>query len=140
MKNRLYLIAALAAAGLLLRMPHPARDIAKLEPVRAVHLFVEGEALSIRTDTGDTGRGKDLPQAYADLRSKADGEIFLDTAAFLILDPDVPITGVLWEIFRPDCRVRLRDEWPELERAAEYLSQHPPDLTLARLRASHAKP
>ena len=33
MKKWLYLAAGLAALGLLSRLPHPARDIAKLDPV-----------------------------------------------------------------------------------------------------------
>ena len=58
MKKWLYLAAALTAVGILSRLPHPAKDIAKLKPVRAVYLYMELEKLHIETDTGDSGSGR----------------------------------------------------------------------------------
>ena len=136
MKKWLIPIAALAAVAVFSRLPHPARDIADLKPVRAVYIHMEGRNFHVQTDTGDSGSGPDLAHACQDLRSKADGEIFLDTAEFLILDPKVPITEVFDSLLRPDCRVTFTDGLPDLEKAAAYLSQHPPKLTLARLRAA----
>ena len=136
MKKWLLPMATLAAVAIFSRLPHPARDIADLKPVRAVYIHMEGRTLHIETDTGDSGAGADLTEACADLRSKADGEIFLDTAEFLILDPKVPITEAFYSLLRPDCRVTFTDAAPDLEKAAAYLAQHPPKLTLARLRAA----
>ena len=136
MKKWLIPMAVLAAVAIFSRLPHPARDIADLKPVRAVYIHMEGKTLHIETDTGDFGAGADLTEACADLRSKADGEIFLDTAEFLILDPKVPITEEIYSLLRPDCRVTFTDAPPDLEKAAAYLSQHTPMLTLARLRAA----
>lgn len=135
MKKWLLPMAALAAVAIFSRLPHPARDIADLKPVRAVYIHMEGRNFHVQTDTGDSGSGPNLAEACADLRLKADGEIFLDTAEFLILDPKVPITEVFYSLLRPDCRVTFTDMPPDLEKAAAYLSQHPPELTLARLRA-----
>lgn len=135
MKKWLLPMAALAAVAIFSRLPHPARDIADLKPVRAVYIHMEGRSLHIETDTGDSGAGGDLSEAHEALRAEADGEIFLDTAEFLILDPKVPITEVFYSLLRPDCRVAFTDAPPDLEKAAAYLSQHPPELTLARLRA-----
>lgn len=136
MKKWLIPAAVLAAVAVFSRLPHPARDIADLKPVRAVYIHMEGRNFHVQTDTGDSGSGPDLAEACADLRSKADGEIFLDTAEFLILDPEAPITGKIFTLLRPDCRVTFTDAPPDLEKAAAYLSQHPPKLTLARLRAA----
>ena len=130
------LLPGLLAAGLLLRLPHPARDIARLEPVRAVYLYVEQGLTTLETDTGTTGTGPDLESAYADLRNNADREIFLDTARFLILDPYVPITEPIFEIFRPDCKVVITDLRADLNKAHDYHSQHPPNQNLARIRAA----
>ena len=130
------LLPGLLAAGLLLRLPHPARDIARLEPVRAVYLYRYDGLTTIETDTGTTGTGPDLESAYADLRNNADREIFLDTAQFLILDPYVPITEPIFEIFRPDCKVVITDLRADLKKAHDYLSQHPPKQNLARIRAA----
>lgn len=136
MKKWLIPIAVLAAVAVFSRLPHPARDIADLKPVRAVYIHMEGRTLHIETDTGDSGAGADLTEASADLRAKADGEIFLDTAEFLLLDPEVPIAEELCTLLRSDCRVTFTDAPPDLEKSAAYLSQHPPKLTLARLRAA----
>ena len=136
MKKWLIPAIVLGAVAVVSRLPHPARAIADLKPVRAVYIHMEGRTLHIETDTGDSGTGADLTEACADLRSKADGEIFLDTAEFLLLDPKVPITEAVDSLLRPDCRVMFTDAPPDLEKAAVYLSQHPPELTLARLRAA----
>lgn len=136
MKKWLIPAAVLAAVAVFSRLPHPARDIADLKPVRAIYIHMEGRNFHVQTDTGDSGTGPDLAEACADLRAEADGEIFLDTAEFLILDPEVSITGEIFALLRPDCRVTFTDAPPDLEKAAAYLSQHPPKLTLARLRAA----
>lgn len=135
MKKWLYLMVALAAVGILSRLPHPARDIAKLEPVRAVYIYMDAGRLSIETDTGDSGSGRNLTEATEDLRAKADGEIFLDTAEFLILDPAVPIGEDFYTLLRPSCKVAFFASPPDLTAAADYLAIHTPKITLARLRA-----
>ena len=136
MKKWLIPAIVLAAVAVFSRLPHPARDIADLKPVRAVYIHMEGRNFHVQTDTGDSGSGPDLAEACANLRSKADGEIFLDTAEFLILDPKVPMTEEIYSLLRPDCKVTFTDAPPDLEKSAAYLSQHPPKLTLARLRAA----
>ena len=134
------LLPGLLAAGFLLRLPHPARDIARLEPVRAVYLYQNDGLTVIETDTDNTGTGPDLESAYAALRNNADREIFLDTAQFLILDPDVPITDVFYEILRPTTRVVFSDKKPNLETISDYLTIHPTERTLAHLRATKTQP
>lgn len=135
MKKWLYLAAAVAGIGLLARLPHPARDISRLEPVQLVSIHEEAGVLQIETDTGDRGTGKTLTEAEADLRAKADGEIFLETAEFLLLDPAVTVTADFFTILRPTCKVLYVKESPDLPAAAQYLSTHPPALELADLRA-----
>lgn len=135
MKKWLYLAAALAAVGILSRLPHPARDIAKLEPVRAVYLYVVNGELNIETDTGDSGTGRSLPEAYANMKSKADSEIFLDTAEFLLLDPQVVITSDFYELLRPSCKVLRSEKKPDMERISDYLAVHTPESNLAEHRA-----
>lgn len=135
MKKWLCLILALSAVGILSRLPHPARDIAKLEPVRAVYLYMDGGRLAIQTDTGDFGSGGDLTEAAAELKSSAAGEIFLDTAEFLILDPSVPVGEDFYTLLRPSCKVVFSASAPDLPAAADYLAIHTPETTLARLRA-----
>ena len=138
MKKWLYLAAALAAVGLLARLPHPAKDISKLEPVRLVYLYKEGGKLHLETDTGAHGSGKSLTEAAADMRTRAEGEIFLETAEFLLLAPDVTVTEEYFTLLRPGCRVCNTTRRPDLSASARYLSIHPPEHTLTDLRASAA--
>lgn len=133
MKKWLY-AAALLALGLLTRLPHPARDIAKLEPVQLVYIYKEAGSLCIETDTDHRGAGRDILEAAADLRSKADGEIFLETAEFLLLEEDVIVTADFFTLLRPGAGVVYTGERPDLTAAAEYLSIHPPEHTLRELR------
>lgn len=133
MKKWLY-AAALIALGLLTRLPHPARDIAKLEPVQLVYIYKEMDHLCIETDTDHRGAGRDILEAASDLRSKADGEIFLETAEFLLLEEDVTVTADFFTLLRPGAGVVYTRERPDLTAAAEYLSIHPPEHTLRELR------
>ena len=137
MKKWLYPMAFLAAA-ILSRLPHPAVDIARLDPVRAIYLYMDGAAITIETDSGDSGSGSDLKAAYAALRTNAHREIFLDTAEFLVLDPDVPITEAFYELLRPTTQVVFSNEKPDLKTISDYLTIHPPEITLAKLRATNS--
>ena len=137
MKKWLYPAMFLAAA-ILSRLPHPAVDIARLDPVRAVYLYMDGAAMTIETDSGDSGTGADLEAAYAALRNNADREIFLDTAEFLILDPNVPIAEDFYEILRPTTQVICSDKKPNLETISDYLTIHTPEITMAKLRATNS--
>ena len=101
-----------------------------------LYLYMDGAAMTIETDSGDSGTGADLEAAYADLRNNADREIFLDTAEFLILDPNVPITEDFYELLRPTTQVVCSAEKPDLETISDYLAIHPPGVTLAKLRAN----
>lgn len=137
MKKWLYPAVFLAAA-ILSRLPHPAVDIARLDPVRAIYLYMDGAAMTIETDSGDSGTGADLEAAYAALRANADREIFLDTVEFLVLDPDVPITEAFYELLRPTTQVIFSNGKPDLETISDYLTIHPPEITLAKLRATNS--
>ena len=137
MKKWLYPAVFLAAA-ILSRLPHPAVDIARLEPVRSVYLYMDGATMTIETDSGDSGSGADLEGAYAALRANARREIFLDTAEFLVLAPDVPITEAFYELLRPTTQVVFSNGKPDLETISDYLTIHPPEITLAKFRATNS--
>lgn len=134
MKKWMFLLVGLTAVGILSRLPHPARDIAELKPVQAVYLYKNEGKLCIATDTGDCGTGGNLAEAAADLSANADGEIFLDTAEFLLLGREITIDPSFYQYLRPGCGVCYADEPPDMKAAVEYLSAHPPEITLAHLR------
>lgn len=134
MKKWLLLAALLTAVAILSRRPHPARDVAKLEPVQTLYVYMNGVELSIETDTGAKGTGKTLTEAAADMKANASGEIFLDTAEFLLLHPTVPITEEFHTLLRPTCKVTFTTATPDLQAASGYLSVHKPPVTLSQLR------
>ena len=135
MKKWLIFAAVLTTVAILSRRPHPARDVARLEPVQAVYIYQKEKTLCIETDTGASGSGNTLKEAAADLKASASGEIFLDTAEFLLLDPSVAITADFHTLLRPTCGVTFTIAPPELQAAADYLTVHPPSVTLLELRA-----
>lgn len=136
MKRWLLLSAALAAVAILSRLPHPARDISGLEPVEVVWLHMEESGLVIETDTGAKGTGKTLSEASEDMKKTASAEIFLDTAEYLIMDPNIPVSGDCFALFRPDCKVCFTAASPDLEKAADYFRTHTPSIRLSELRAN----
>lgn len=139
MKKWLYVFAVLAAVGVLSRLPHPARDISRLDPVQVVYLYMEEGRLHMETDTGDHGSGPDLSSAAGQMKAEADAELFLDTAEYLILSPEVPVTSDFFRLLRPGCRVCIVEGTPDLAAAAQYLAIHTPETTLAHLRARCAE-
>lgn len=134
MKKWMYFAALFAAAFLLSRLPHPAKDISLLEPVQIVYLYKEGDMLCLETDTGARGRGRSLTEAAEAMRARADGEIFLETAEFLLLDPDVKPSEDFFRLLRPDCGVFYTERRPDLSASARYLSMHQPETKLRDLR------
>ena len=135
MKKWRVFAAAVTAVAILSRRPHPARDVARLEPVQAVYIYQKNGTLCIETDTGAAGSGKTLTEAAADLKASASGEIFLDTAEFLLIDPEVTITADFHTLLRPTCGVTFTHATPDLQAAADYLTIHQPSVTLLELRA-----
>ena len=135
MKKWLFLTAVLIAVAVLSRRPHPARDVAKLEPIQTLYVYRNGTELAIETDTGAKGTGKTLTEAAAAMKANASAELFLDTAEFLILAPEVFITEEFHTLLRPTCKVTFTTTAPDLQTASAYLTIHSPPVTLAQLRA-----
>lgn len=135
MKKWLVFAAAVTAVAILSRRPHPARDVARLEPVQAVYIYQKNGTLCIETDTGAAGSGNTLTEAAEDLKASASGEIFLDTAEFLLIDPEATITADFHTLLRPTCGVTFTTAPPDLQAAADYLMIHHPFVTLLELRA-----
>ena len=135
MKKWLFLTAVLIAVAVVSHRPHPARDVAKLEPVQTLYVYIDGTELAIETDTGARGTGKTLTEAATSMKANASAELFLDTAEFLLLHPAVPITEEFHTLLRPTCKVTFTTTTPDLQAASAYLTIHSPPVTLAQLRA-----
>ena len=135
MKKWLFLAAVLTAVAVLSRRPHPARDVAKLEPIQTLYVYMDGVELAIETDTGAGGTGKTLTEAAAAMKANSSAELFLDTAEFLLLAPDVAITEEFHALLRPTCKVTITTTAPDLQAASGYLTIHESPVTLSELRA-----
>lgn len=135
MKQWIWFPALLAAACVLSRLPHPAVDVGKLEPVSAVQIEYRDGCYHLRTDTGASGSGGTLEEASRALSQGALGEVFLETAEYVLLDPAAPVTEELYRVLRPACRVCLAEGEVDLQEASAFLAAHPPEATLAELRA-----
>lgn len=71
--------------ALTLAAPVKRLDVAKLQPVEAVAVYVENGQVILETDTEDRGVGKNALEALADMKAKALSVIYLDTAEYLLV-------------------------------------------------------
>ncbi len=81
MRKLLYIIIL----GAMLLAPVKRLDIAKLEPVEAVAVYLEGNQVVLQTDGGSVGRGKTAEAGLANLKDNALSVIYLDTAQYLLI-------------------------------------------------------
>ena len=81
MKTLLYIVILVAV----LFVPVTRLDIAKLEPVEAVAVYLEDGLVKLRTDGESIGVGETAVEALQNLKEKALSVIYLDTAQFLLI-------------------------------------------------------
>lgn len=116
-----------ALAGVLvLLLPTQGTDIGNLRPVGLLFVQWEGEKYHITADTGDSGSGETVEDAAADLRLCAPGEVYLDTAAILVISENaVDVLPELENLLRPSVRIIETDAQVEPSDAFDYLQAHP---------------
>ena len=81
MRILLYIIILAA----MLFAPVDRLDIAKLEPVEAVAVYMDREEVVLETDTGSRGRGATAAEALQNMKDNALSVIYLDTADYLLI-------------------------------------------------------
>lgn len=123
----------LLALGAMLWNPAEPKDMGKLIPVELVQLFRENGGVAVRTDTGNTGWGENLEEAMLDLKQKATGEIFLETAEYVLLTEDMEASiPALQAFFRPGTQVYEAPILEDLEGTTAYLGQNKRESPLFR--------
>lgn len=132
-------MAYLGAAVLIIGLgwlPFSGTDVGQLQPLEVLYVSRQDGRICLESDTGDSGWGTTLADAFADLRETAAGEIFLDTADYVLLGSGTEnLTEGLWQQLRPGCQIcRVLGE-PELQETARFLSAHEPGITMLKLRA-----
>lgn len=138
MKRWLIILAAFAAA--LALSPSSGTDAAKLQPIQTIYIYKEDEVVTILTDTGDQGKGKSIDEAFNDMKQTVAGEVFMETAEFLIVTEETrQCIDKLYDELRPACRICLAEGDLELESTTKYLSAHEPKSILKDYRAGNQK-
>lgn len=131
----LWSLVLLAVVLLMKEENRPGTDIAGLEPVRTLWVEAGSDGLRLAADGGLSGQGADLAAAVKDMEQTAYGQVFLDTAEYLLVSPAaVKWLPELMKILRPSCRVYLADKVTDLETVTEYLSAREPGVTLGDWR------
>ena len=113
----------------------------KLIPVELVQILRTEQGYVVRTDTENRGSGETLSQAFADLKDKASGEIFLETAEYVLLTENArDCVRNLSGYFRPGTQIYQAPPLEDLAFAAEYLGQHSVSSPLFRLEEAGELP
>lgn len=108
--------------ALLFLAPVERLDVAKLEPVQTVAVYINDAAVILETDTGDKGEGADVEGALEDLEENTPGVIYLDTAQYLLVSEQAEsYVDSLREYLSPSVRACLWDEKGSVKDAAQYL-------------------
>lgn len=71
--------------ALSLAAPVKRLDVAKLQPVETVAVYLTGNIVVLETDTGDRGQGSTVEEALRNLKENACSVIYLDTAEYLLV-------------------------------------------------------
>ncbi len=119
------IVAALSGEGL------AGKDVASLEPVQAVYLAADGQKITVQTDTGAKGSGKNLDSALQNLHETTPALVFLDTADYLLVDPELKyLIPSVQDLLRPSCAICLTKGNPDMEKVGEFLKIHESPITL----------
>lgn len=140
MKLWLWLALAGVVAAVLGFMPFERTDVAKLRPVEVIAVSVHEGNIEVDTDTDASGTGEDLNVAFENMKKTTPGNVFLDTADFLLLEPGCEdLLPELTAYLRPGCQICLCIGKLDMEKAAMFLRSHEPGITLQAYRAEMAE-
>lgn len=127
-------IPMLLLAAAVLWSPARGADVGRLIPVELVQILRTEQGFLVRTDTENRGVGETLDAAIADLKEQASGEIFLETAEYVLLtETSRACARDLPTYFRPGTQIYQAPPLEDLAAAAEYLGQHSVPSPLFRL-------
>ena len=121
MKKILYLLIL----GALFLAPVERLDVAKLLPIRAVALYMQGERVVLETDTAHMGSGVDAMHALESLKKNTPAVIYLDTAEYLLVSEAAQAyVEQLRGMLKPSVKVCICDAAGKVKIVAEYLDVH----------------
>ncbi len=80
------MLLSIIILALTLIAPVKRLDVARLQPVEAVAVYVENGQVVLETDGENKGVGKTALEALEDMKAKALSVIYLDTAQYLLVE------------------------------------------------------
>ena len=135
MKKMILCIAAIAITGFVGLLPFNGTDVGKLHPVEVLAISAEAEMIVIETDTGLRGMGKTMEKTIENLKITSAGEIFLETANYVLVKKDcVYLLDGLFHLLRPACQIYVYQGDGKWDNVSEYLESHPSCVTLLNYR------
>ena len=122
MKRILIYVGILAA---LLAAPVRPSNIGQLHPVQVVSIYKDSNWVVIETDTEDRGIGGSALQALQNLKDTTSGNIYLDTAEYLLLTNDTQeeVEALRTEL-KKSVQLCMCAKQVDLAEAGKYLSVH----------------
>ena len=140
MKKMLLWVLAIIAVCYADMLPFIGTDVAKLHPIEVLIVKCENGMFSVSTDSGLTGSGTDVPQALSDLKLAAPGEVFMETANYVLLTLEcTDVIDALFAYIRPACQIYFLEGEGKMTDVAKYLESHPSDATLLACRRGETR-
>ena len=123
-RNRIVLYGFALA---LLLLGRGGTDIGQLQPVEVVQLYEKNGLLILKTDTGDMGWGLTVDEAVRKLKETTPGQIYLDTADYLLIEEGVEASiPALRPYLKRRTTMAFGPEGVDLQETAAYLRVHCP--------------
>ena len=123
-RNRIVLYGLVLA---LLLLGRGGTDIGQLQPVEVVQLYEKNGLLILKTDTGDMGWGLTVDEAVRKLKETTPGQIYLDTADYLLIEEGVEASiPALRPYLKRRTTMAFGPEGVDLQETAAYLRVHRP--------------
>lgn len=136
--KRWYFLAALLLLCVY-GLPFRQYDTAKLLPIRTLQAAKTENGVKLVSEAG-SGEGADWMAAVKDLRKKASGSVFFDTAEQIVFcSPELAEQAIDSDMLRPAAQVYFSETLRDPEGLNAYLSAHESNMTVAKLRAAMHK-
>ena len=120
MRQILYAVILIAAFF----APVKRLDIAKLLPIEAVAICLEGEEVVLKTDTENLGRGDSAETALQNLKDNTTEIVYLDTARYLLVAENAYYHAEeLMQYLKPSVKIGTY-AGGDVKEEAKYLDAH----------------
>ena len=111
--------------GLLFLAPLERADVAKLLPIQAVAVYLEGEEVVLETDAAYMGRGDSVEAALSKLKDTTPAVVYLDTAEYLLVTEDATFCiDQLRQVLKPSVKVCVCQAAGRVQETVKYLEIH----------------